>query len=126
ARAGVRGVPGSRPVTGARDVAVLRAKAAYTAAARAVGRLLPPGRVPPPERRLRHWAASLTRVHDVDAMIELDVPWWTYRAGDAVDRWLAVRPRPVRVFEFGSGASTVWLAARADEVCSVEHHRGFA
>ncbi len=33
--------------------------------------------------------------------------------------------RSVRVFEYGSGASTFWLADRATEVHSVEHHRGF-
>jgi hypothetical protein len=76
--------------------------------------------------RWRHWAYSLVRVHDSLAMTELDVPWWTYRAIDVVDAWLAARPRPIRAFEFGSGASTVWLARRVDEVHSVEHHRGFA
>jgi len=81
----------------------------------------------PPDRdnRLRHWAYSLTRVHDSVAIAELDVPWWTYRAIDVVEAWLEARPRPVRVFEYGSGASTVWLSRRADEVHSVEHHRGF-
>lgn len=29
------------------------------------------------------------------------------------------------MFEYGSGASTLWLADRADEIHSVEHHRGF-
>lgn len=82
----------------------------------------------PPSRdeRLKHWAFSLTRVHDSLAIAELDVPWWTYRAIDVVDAWLAARPHPIRVFEYGSGASTLWLAKRADEVHTVEHHRGFA
>jgi predicted O-methyltransferase YrrM len=59
-------------------------------------------------------------------MAELDVPWWTYKAIGAVAEWLAARPVPARVFEYGSGASTVWLARRAGEVHSVEHHRAFA
>ncbi|GAA2117082.1 hypothetical protein GCM10009843_07750 [Nocardioides bigeumensis] len=81
----------------------------------------------PPERgkRARHWLHSLTRVHDSLAIAELDVPWWTYRAVDVVDVWLAARPEPARVFEYGSGASTIWLARRAAEVHSVEHHPGF-
>jgi hypothetical protein len=54
------------------------------------------------------------------------VPWWTYDAIDSVDAWLKARPRPIRVFEFGSGASTLWLASRVDEVHTVEHHAGFA
>ena len=80
----------------------------------------------PRDRRWRHWAYSLTIVHDSRAMAQLDVPWWTYRAIEAVEQWLSARTDPVRVFEYGSGASTVWLARRAGEVHSVEHHRAFA
>lgn len=106
-------------------------KRAYAGAARGVGAALTRvGALPdaPPDRdhRLRHWAYSLTRVHDSVAIAELDVPWWTYRAIDVVEAWLQARPTPVRVFEYGSGASTRWLAARATHVYSVEHHRGFA
>jgi predicted O-methyltransferase YrrM len=79
-----------------------------------------------PDRRWRHWAYSLTIVHDSRAMADLDVPWWTYRAIEAVQEWLSARSQPARVFEYGSGASTVWLARRTGEVHSVEHHRGFA
>ena len=79
-----------------------------------------------PDRRWRHWAYSLTIVHDSRAMAALDVPWWTYRAMEAVDEWLSARSQPARVFEYGSGASTVWLARRSGEVHSVEHNRGFA
>ena len=53
---------------------------------------------------LRHW------VHDPLALAELGVPWWTYRAIDIVDAWLTAHVSPVRVFEYGSGASTIWLA----------------
>lgn len=81
---------------------------------------------PPLERRWRHWAHSLTLVHDSLALAELDVPWWTYRAIAVVEEWLASRPEPPRVFEYGSGASTVWLARRAGRVDSVEHDAEFA
>jgi hypothetical protein len=106
-------------------------KSGYAAAARLAGRGLAvvgllPAQPPPREHRLRHWALSLTLAHDSLALADLDVPWWTYRAIDEVDRWLAVRPRPIRVFEYGSGASTLWLARRADEVCTVEHDANFA
>lgn len=106
------------------------AKRLYVGAARVTGAgLTRTGLLPqhPPQRadRLRHWAYSLTRVHDALAIAQLDVPWWTYRAIDVVEAWLAARPRPVRAFEYGSGASTLWLARRADEVHSVEHDRGF-
>jgi hypothetical protein len=106
-------------------------KSAYATGAQTVGKALsraglmggrPPGR----DRRFRHWLYSLPRIHDSIAIAELDVPWWTYRAIDVVDAWLSAKPAPVRVFEFGAGASTAWLIRRTDEVHSVEHHRGFA
>lgn len=106
-------------------------KSGYATTARGLGAVLtrvgvlddvPPDR----DRRLRHWLNSLVRVHDSLAIAELGVPWWTYRAIDVVDAWLLARPGPIRVFEYGSGASTFWLAERADEVITVEHHPGFS
>jgi hypothetical protein len=110
---------------------LLRAKAAYAAAARGAGRALTrlgalPATAPDRSHRLRHWTVSLTRAHDSLGLAELDVPWWTYGAVDAVEAWLAARWRPVRVFEYGSGASTLWLARRVDQVHSVEHDAAFA
>lgn len=108
-----------------------RIKRAYVSGARTTGvvltktKLLRPA-APGKQHRLRHWAYSLTKVHDAAAMAELDVPWWTYRAIDAVEQWLQQRSRPIRVFEYGSGASTVWLSRRVDEVHSVEHDARFA
>ena len=100
-------------------------------ALRAIGRTLTgigvlPGTPPDRRHRFRHWLMSLTRVHDSLAIAELDVPWWTYSAIDLVETWLRSHRRPIRVFEFGSGASTLWLARRVDEVHTVEHHAGFA
>ena len=60
---------------------------------------------PPVEQRWRHWAHSLTKVYDSLAMAKLDVPWWTYDAITAVDAWLSERERPIRIYEYGSGAS---------------------
>jgi hypothetical protein len=110
---------------------IYRAKTAYAVSARQAGRALTKvgalsDTAPDRDQRWRHWAYSLTKVHDSLAIAELDVPWWTYRAIDVVEAWLAARPHPIRVFEYGSGASTLWLARRADEVHSVEHHAGFA
>lgn len=106
-------------------------KSWYVASAHGIGQALTKAHLletePPPRgRRTKHWLYSLTKVHDSVAMIELDVPWWTYRAIDEVERWLGARPHPARVFEYGSGASTVWLARRAASVTSVEHHLEFA
>lgn len=110
--------------------AFLTAKRVYASAAQKVGSALTAAHilgseVPPLNHRVRHWAFSLTRVHDSLAIAELDVPWWTYDAIDAVSDWLRVKPGPLRAFEYGSGASTLWLARRFDEVHSVENHAGF-
>lgn len=72
------------------------------------------------DQRYRHWLQSLLAIHDIDALIRLDVPWWTYDAIEKVDAFLAARPH-ARVFEWGSGASTVWLAKRAGNVTSIDH-----
>lgn len=67
------------------------------------------------------WLASLFAIHDPVRMIALDCPWWNVHATSKVAEFLAMRP-VARVFEYGSGASTGWLARRAKEVTSVEHH----
>lgn len=69
----------------------------------------------------RRWAASLLAIHQPQRMIRLDCPWWHVEATREVAAFLAARPG-ARVFEYGSGASTAWLARRAGEVISVEHH----
>jgi hypothetical protein len=82
----------------------------------------------PGERGRRAHLRSLLAIHDADALIEMDLPWWTwwtYRAVDAVDAFLLTRDH-ARVFEYGSGASTVWLSRRADEVHTVEHDLAWA
>jgi predicted O-methyltransferase YrrM len=107
------------------------AKRVYVGSARGLGRGLTGlgviGRdAPPREQRTRHWLYSLSKIHDTAALVDLDVPWWTYRAIGEIEQWLAARPRPARVFEYGAGASTVWLARRCAEVVSVEHDPSFA
>lgn len=69
---------------------------------------------------------TLFAIHDVEDLVALDQPWWTYGAIDAVAAHLAALDGKARVFEYGSGASSVWLGRRAAEVHSVEHHAGFA
>lgn len=105
-------------------------KSVYAKGARAAGRGLTrvgvlPESPPPRAQRLRHWAYSLTRAHDSLGISELDVPWWTYDAIDAVEAFITGRDGKLRAFEWGSGASTIWLARRVERVDSVEHHRGF-
>ena len=71
------------------------------------------------------WVRSLLSVYDLEDLLRHDVPWWTFEAGERVDLFLASRPH-ARVFEWGSGASTVWLSRRAGSVTSVEHDAGWA
>lgn len=105
--------------------AVLVAKRGYVGLMRAVRGAVEPlglGGTPPRARdhRYRHWLQSLLAIYDIDALIRLDVPWWTYDAIGKVEDFLASRPG-ARVFEWGSGASTVWLAKRAASVISIDH-----
>lgn len=75
-------------------------------------------------KRSVHWVRSLFAIYDVDQMISLDVPWWTYRAIDRIDTFLKAHPG-AKVFEYGSGASTIWLARRAASVHSIEHDKSW-
>lgn len=58
-------------------------------------------------------------------MMRLGVPWWTYDAIEGLQAWFDQRTRPMRAFEFGTGASSAWLAARCDTVDTVEHVQAF-
>lgn len=77
-----------------------------------------------PRHTVRH-LRSLLAIYDAEDLAALDLPWWTYDATRQVAAFLAHRPE-ARVFEFGSGASTLWLAQRAHHVTSVEHDGEFA
>lgn len=70
--------------------------------------------------RRGRWIRSLLAIHDPEDLAALDLPWWNLRATEQVAEFLASRPG-ARVFEWGSGASTLWLARRVAHVTSVEH-----
>lgn len=72
----------------------------------------------------RRWAASLLAIYDTKKMVKLGLPWWNVAATREVEQFLAARPG-ARVFEYGAGASTAWLAQRANQVVSVEHDAEF-
>ncbi len=71
------------------------------------------------------WVRSLLSVMDFDDFTKLDLPWWTFSASAEVRDFLAQRPH-ARVFEWGSGSSTVWLARRSASVTSIESDAGWA
>jgi predicted O-methyltransferase YrrM len=74
--------------------------------------------------RARH-LRTLFAIYDVDDLATLDLPWWVYGAIDEVAAFLRQRDGAARVFEYGCGASTLWLARRAGQVHSVEHDGTF-
>jgi predicted O-methyltransferase YrrM len=77
------------------------------------------------ENKVARQARTMFAIHDVGDLSKLDLPWWTYPAIAEVDDFLAEKEGAARVFEYGSGASSVWLGRRAKQVHSVEHHGDF-
>jgi len=71
------------------------------------------------------WSASLLAIYDLDGMIRLQLPWWNVAATKEVEAFLAQRPE-AEVFEYGAGASTVWLANRTKCVVTAEHDEAWA
>ena len=71
------------------------------------------------------WLRSLLSIYDLEDLLRFDVPWWTFEASDRVAEFLRTRP-DARVFEWGSGASTVWLSRRSGSVTSIEHDADWA
>lgn len=68
------------------------------------------------------WLASRSSGQSVDRDGN-PIPWITY----AAIAFLSTRTRPdMRVFEFGSGNSTLWWAQRVRDVRAVEHDEGWA
>lgn len=72
------------------------------------------------ERRSALWLRSLFSIYRLDDLVRLDLAWWTFEAMDLVEAFLGEKPG-ARVFEYGSGASTFWLARRGAIVTSIEH-----
>lgn len=70
--------------------------------------------------RSHHWFLSLFAIHNFDRMLDLDTPWWTYRSISFIEEYILNRSKTV-VFEYGSGASSLWLAKRCQYVTAVEH-----
>src|SRR5687767_7844376 len=64
------------------------------------------------------WTASSVRRLSVDGCLR-PIPWWTYPAFELLQLRLPVRR--LRVFEWGSGNSTAWWAARGADVVACEH-----
>jgi hypothetical protein len=68
------------------------------------------------------WLRSLFAIYDIEDMAALDLPGGPSPPWVRSDEFLRSRGN-ARVFEYGSGASTIWRARRALSVVSVEHER---
>lgn len=64
---------------------------------------------------------SLFSIFDAADLVKLDLPWWSFGAINHLDGYLSSLSGKAVVFEWGSGASTAWLAKRASKVYSLEH-----
>jgi len=64
---------------------------------------------------------TLFSIYDSEDLVRLDLPWWSFDAINTIETFLYSRGDPANIFEYGSGASTVWLAKRGRTVYSVEH-----
>lgn len=74
-----------------------------------------------PQSDLHHYIRSLFAIHQLEDMIALDVPWWTYDSIAYLEQYVKNLDYPIHAFEYGSGASTLWLSKRCQSVISVEH-----
>ena len=99
----------------------VRVMRAARAVLRATGLL---GRMERSRRPFVRHLRTLLAIYDAEDLAALDLPWWSYASIEAVERFLAGRD-DARVFEFGAGASTVWLARRVTSIVSVEHDASY-
>jgi precorrin-6B methylase 2 len=73
--------------------------------------------------RASGWWKSVGAKRPIDAS-GAPLPWYSYPFIHFVEQRLRTRrPERLRVFEFGSGNSTLWWAQRADQVVAVEDNR---
>lgn len=70
--------------------------------------------------QLKHYPAWLRSLREDYSIFENSVPWLTYDAIDWLNENLTSR---MRLFEYGSGGSTLYFAKRVNEVISLEHDR---
>lgn len=68
------------------------------------------------------WFDSYRTLESIDANGQ-PLPWYTYSFIDFLDTRLS---KELRVFEFGSGNSTIWYSERVKEVVAVEHDKAWA
>jgi hypothetical protein len=72
--------------------------------------------------KLRGWLISFNKKKSVDINGN-PIPWWTYSFIDFLQTRLN---NTIRVLDYGSGSSTIWLGSRVKEVISIENYSTWA
>lgn len=70
-------------------------------------------------RERRYWREWLRQTIDGISPIDAAAPFMSFRARDWLENFLSSKDR--RVFEWGSGGSTLFLASRVRELVTIEH-----
>jgi hypothetical protein len=68
-------------------------------------------------RHVGNWFRTMSR-----SSLDLGLPWWPYSVIEIVEEYLTPSSR---VFEYGSGGSTLWLESRVGYLRSVEHDQAW-
>lgn len=63
------------------------------------------------------WYRSFAEKRSINANGDI-IPWWTYSFNDFIVERIT---KNMRVLEYGSGSSTLWLASNAGDVVSIEN-----
>ena len=74
--------------------------------------------------RVINYLKSLLGFQNATLLMNLDLPWWPFSATQYIEK--KMYSRDISVFEWGSGASTMWLSRRSQQVVSVEHDENWA
>ena len=62
-------------------------------------------------------------IHFRRSPLDREIPWFSYCAIDFLEQYLQLR---MSVYEFGSGGSTLWLAARVAKLVTIEERAEWA
>ena len=68
---------------------------------------------------------TLFSIYDIEDLVYLDLPWWTYKSKNYIESFLKNLDGNAVVFEYGPGASTIWLSKRCKNIYYVEHDESF-
>ena len=68
---------------------------------------------------------TLFSIYDIEDLVYLDLPWWTFKSKKYVDSFLKNLDGNAIVFEYGPGASTIYLSKRCKKIFYVEYDESF-